>query len=543
MRYLILFTSLLLWSCGKKQVQLIVHHATIYTVDSGFSLAEALAIADGKIVAIGSNADILAAYEADHTLDAAGKAIFPGFNDAHAHFYGYATTLQSVDLTGTQSWEAVLEKTLDFAAIHTGGWLTGRGWDQNAWPGKYFPDNRALDSLFPRRPVLLRRIDGHAAIANTVALQLAGIRAGQQIQGGVIGSTNGRLNGLLIDNAVALVTRHMPDLDSSDLAALLLTAQDTCFAYGLTSLSDCGLSAAQINSLRALQESGHVQLRINAMIQDVDTDVNYFLNHGPILSDYLRVASVKCYGDGALGSRGACLLHPYQDQPETKGFLLGDIGHFRQRARQLYEAGFQMCTHAIGDSANRVLLNVYAEVLPTGNDRRWRIEHAQVIDSADFHLFGQYHIIPSVQPTHATSDRYWAGERLGAQRLENAYAYQRLWQQNGWMPLGTDFPVEHINPILTFYAAVARKDPHDLPAGGFQTRDALSRQEALRGMTIWAAKASFEEQVKGSLEPGKWADFVILDRDIMQVPEAAILSARVLQTYSAGQRVYSRSHP
>lgn len=538
MRYLLFFAILLLGSCGKQHVQLLVHHATIYTVDSGFSIAEAMAIADGKIVAIGSSEDILSAYKADSTLDAGGKAIFPGFNDAHAHFYGYATTLQSANLTGTHSWQEVVSRVLAFSQIHPEGWLTGNGWDQNDWQDKHFPDNRVLDSLFPDRPVLLHRIDGHAVLANTVALQQAGIQAGQQVAGGVIGSIHGRLNGLLLDNAVALVTRHMPVMDSNSLAALLRAAQDSCLAYGLTSLSDCGLSVAQINSLKALQESGNLKLRINAMIQDVAADVDHFLKTGAVLTDYLRVASVKCYGDGALGSRGACLLQPYTDHPEISGTLLSDPAHFEHRARQLFEAGFQMCTHAIGDSANRVLLQIYASVLPPDNDLRWRIEHAQVIDSADFNLFRQYNIIPSVQPTHATSDMYWAGDRLGANRLKTAYAYHHLLQQNGWMPLGTDFPVEEINPFRTFYAAVVRKDAQGWPAAGFQSENALSREEALQGMTIWAAKGSFEEKVKGSLEPGKWADFILLDQDIMIVEAADLLHTRVLYTYSAGQCVY-----
>lgn len=538
MRYLLFFAILLLGACGKQQVQLIVHHATIYTVDSGFSIVEAMAIANGKIVAIGTNQEILSAYKADSTLDAGGKAVYPGFNDAHAHFYGYATTLQSVDLRGTHSWEEVLERVADFAAIHPDGWLSGRGWDQNDWKDKSFPDNRGLDSLFPDRPVVLNRIDGHAAIANTAALQAAGVSAGQQIRGGVIAMHQGRLIGLLVDNAVALVVRQLPETDSTTLAGLLLAAQDTCFAYGLTSLSDCGLSVAQINSLRALQASGDLRLRINAMIQDEDADVDHFLKAGPIHTDYLRVASVKCYGDGALGSRGACLLEPYSDHPETRGTLLSDPAHFEKRARQLYENGFQLCTHAIGDSANRVLLQVYARVLTPGNDLRWRIEHAQVIDSADFALFGKYNIIPSVQPTHATSDMYWAADRLGTHRLKHAYAYQHLLQQNGWMPLGTDFPVEQVNPFHTFYAAVVRKDAHGWPAGGFQAGDAISRSDALKGMTLWAAKGSFEEKVKGSLEPGKWADFVIVDRDIMNVAETELLHAHVLYTYTTGNCVY-----
>ena len=277
------------------------------------------------------------------------------------------------------------------------------------------------------------------------------------------------------------------------------------------------------------------------MLSDSQKNIDWLIKNGKIKQERLYVNGFKFYGDGALGSRGACLLEDYSDKPHQRGFLLSDVSHFRKMAKIMDQHDFQMNTHAIGDSANRTMLKVYAEVLKTKNDKRWRIEHAQVINKNDFDWFGKYSIIPSVQPTHATSDMYWAEERLGADRLKYAYAYEDLLKQNGWLPLGTDFPIEEVNPILTFYAAVARKDTKTYPSGGFQMENALSREQALRGMTIWAAKAGFMENEIGSLEKGKNADFIILSQDLMRVPENQILKTKVLQTWIAGEKVYDAS--
>jgi hypothetical protein len=274
------------------------------------------------------------------------------------------------------------------------------------------------------------------------------------------------------------------------------------------------------------------------MLSDNPLNFEYLFQKGAFKTDRLSVRSFKVYADGALGSRGACLLHPYNDKPGQSGFLLSDKKHFADVAEKIAAKGFQMNTHAIGDSANREILNVYANVLKGKNDQRWRIEHAQVVDGVDFKRFGENNVIPSVQSTHATSDMYWAGDRLGVERVKGAYAYKQLLDQNGWLVLGTDFPVENINPMLTFYAAVVRKDSKGFPAEGYQMENALSREEALRGMTIWAAKGSFEEKEKGSIEAGKFADFIILDQDIMKVEPAALLKTKVLKTFINGEQVY-----
>jgi predicted amidohydrolase YtcJ len=540
MKYLIHFTFLfVLLSCNQKEkADLLVYNATIYTVDSSFSTAEAMAIKDGKILATGKTAELEKAYDYKEKLDAEGKFIYPGFIDAHAHFVGYGMSLQTVNLVDTKSWEECIERVKAFAAENKEGWITGRGWDQNDWELKEFPNNEVLDTLFPDRPVLLTRIDGHAAIANAKALELAGINPGDTLTGGSIEEMEGSLTGILIDNAIDLVSAKIPDATKKQFKEALKDAEQNCFAMGLTTIDDCGLSYSNVDWIKELHTSGDLKMRLYVMLSDAKENYDYAAKNGMIKTDRLNVRSFKVYGDGALGSRGACLLEPYSDKKGHYGFLLSKPAHFDSVAAWLNEKQWQMCTHAIGDSGNRSILNIYAKYLKENNDLRWRIEHAQVVNQNDFTLFGKYSVIPSVQPTHATSDMYWAGDRLGAERVKGAYAYKRLLQQNGWMPLGTDFPVEDISTFKTFFAAVVRKDAKGWPASGYQMENALTREEALRGMTIWAAKANFEENEKGSLERGKFADFVILDRDLMKVAENDILQTVVLKTCLGGEMVY-----
>jgi predicted amidohydrolase YtcJ len=524
----------------KEKADLLVYNATIYTVDSAFSTAEAMVVKEGKILATGKTAELENNYEAKEKLDAGGKYIYPGFIDAHAHFVGYGLSLQKIDLTGTKSWEECLEKVKTFAAENKEGWITGRGWDQNDWPMKEFPTNEALDTLFPDRPVLLTRIDGHAAVANQQALDLAGVKAGDTLTGGEVEEMEGSLTGVLIDNAVDLVSAKIPAAGTEQFKKALQAAEQNCFAMGLTTIDDCGLNYKDVERIKELQTGGDLKMRLYVMLSDEKANYDYASRNGQLKTDRLNVRSFKVYGDGALGSRGACLLQPYSDKPGHYGFLLSQPAHFDSVASWLNENKWQMCTHAIGDSGNRIILNTYAKYLQGKNDLRWRIEHAQVVSLTDFALFGQYSIIPSVQPTHATSDMYWAGDRLGTERVKGAYAYQQLLKQNGWIPLGTDFPVEDISTFKTFYAAVARKDAKGWPAEGYQMENALSREQALRGMTIWAARANFEETEKGSLEKGKLADFVILDADLMQEAPEKLLSVKVAMTFVGGERVYMK---
>ena len=527
-------------SCINQRVDLIVHHAQIYTVNNEFATAEAMAVQDGKIVAIGTNDEILKVYQSDSLVDAKGAAVYPGFIDAHAHFLGYGQSLYSVDLMFVPSWEEAITRVKDFAAKHPGkGWIKGRGWDQNRFPGKQFPTNAELNALFPDRPVILERVDGHASIANDFALNLAGVKPGQTIEGGQFTMQDGKLTGLLVDNAVGVVEKNVPVATKDDYKDWLTAAQQNCFATGLTTITDCGLSPSDIDYIDALQKSNDLKMRLYVMLSDKPASyASKYFTGGGYVTDRLSVKGVKVYGDGALGSRGACLLHPYSDKPDWSGFLLSSPAHFDSIAAKLINTDFQMCTHAIGDSANRTILNVYAKYLKGKNDRRWRIEHAQIVHPADFHLFGDNSIVPSVQPTHGTSDMYWAGDRLGTERLKGGYAYKQLLEQNNWLPLGTDFPVEEINPFKTFLAAVARQDSKGFPADGFQMENALTREQTIRGMTIWAAKANRMEKQVGSLEVGKKADFIILDQDLMKVATDRILQIKVLKTYLNGERVH-----
>jgi len=541
MRLLIAFATVLLFSaCINQRVDLIVHHAQIYTVNNEFSTAQAMAIQDGKIVAVGTNDEILKEYQSDSIVNANDAIIYPGFIDAHAHFLGYGQSLYAVDLMFVPSWQEAIERVKAFAAKHPGkGWIKGRGWDQNRFPGKQFPTNAELNLLFPDRPVILERVDGHASIANDVALQLAGVKAGQTIEGGQFTMQAGKLTGLLIDNAVGVVEKQVPSATQEDYKDWLTAAQENCFATGLTTITDCGLSPEEVDRIDALQKSNDLKMRLYVMLSDKpSTYTSKYFTDGGYVTDKLMVKGIKVYGDGALGSRGACLLQPYSDKAGWPGFLLSSPAHFDSIAAKLITTDFQMCTHAIGDSANRIILNVYAKYLKGKNDKRWRIEHAQIMHPADFHLFGENSIVPSVQPTHATSDMYWAAERLGAERLKGGYAFKQLLEQNNWLPLGTDFPVEEINPFKTFLAAVARQDAKGFPAGGFQMENALSREQTIRGMTIWAAKANRMDKQVGSIEVGKKADFILLDKDLMKVPSDSILQVKVLKTYLNGERVY-----
>lgn len=521
-----------------ERADLVVHNASIRSMDEANSVYQAMAIRDGRIIELGPERQILNKYAAVEVVDAAGRTIYPGFIDGHCHFLGYGLNKQKVDLGDTRSWEDVLERTRSFADANPGtGWLLGRGWDQNDWEDRTMPDNRALDSLFPDRPVLLQRVDGHAAVVNTFAMERVGLSADSVIEGGLMVKRGGKPTGLLIDNAVAVFQRIFDEADEATKRKALLQAQADCFAVGLTMVVDAGLDAGTIELIRTMQREGSLKMRIYAMALDAQANLDHFAKNGPIQDDRLFVRSVKVYADGALGSRGALLKAPYSDQHGHHGLQLASREHFAEVAQWCKKHGFQMNTHCIGDSANKLLLDVYAEVLGGTNDLRWRIEHAQVVSPEDRPLFARYSIIPSVQPTHATSDGPWAAERLGPERITHAYAYKELLGTLGLLALGTDFPVEGIDPLATFRSAVLRKDAHDRPEGGYMPENALSEEEALKGMTIWNAIATFTERDLGSLEPGKWADLVILDGDLA-VSARTGASVRVISTYVGGEKMY-----
>ncbi len=557
-KFILLIISISLFSCStqREKADLIIHNATVYTVDSLSTTCQAIAVKDGKIIGTGTNEEILNSFICDNKIDANNKFVYPGFIDAHCHFYHYAAGLNEVNLVGTNSFEEVVLKVKDFAkanAIKEGEWIVGRGWDQNDWAIKEYPERFILDSLFPNNPVLLSRIDGHAALANNVALQIAGITNETKLIGGEVlfakKSTSNlknndlqlkikdaQLSGILIDNAVDLVSTKIPKYSNEKLETALLKAQANCFAMGLTTLDDAGLLKEEIDLLEKLQNEKKLKMRLYVMLSDNTSNYEYYLNKGPYKTDLLNIRSFKFYADGALGSRGACLLEHYTDKPEWTGFLLNRKEHFEEKAKLLASKGFQMNTHCIGDSSDRIIANIYNDIASKQNNLRWRIEHAQIVSLKDLEKFK--YIIPSVQPTHATSDMYWAEERLGKQRVKTAYAYKHVLQASGIVALGTDFPVEDISTFRAFYAAVARKDSKGFPENGFQKENALTREQTLRGMTIWAAYSNFEEKEKGSIEKGKFADFVILDKDLMKCEEKEILNSKVLFTIINGEVVF-----
>ena len=523
----------------KEKADLIVYNATIYTIDNDFSTAESMIIRQGKIIATGDYKLLNEKYLCENTLDAEGKFIYPGFYDAHCHFYGYGSNkLTSADLVGTHSFDEVIDRLQAHFKRHPSQWVMGRGWDQNDWEDKSFPNKTKLDEIFPDNPVFLRRIDGHAAIANSKALEMAKITKNSFIKGGKFIEEEGELSGVLIDNAMEFIFEILPEASQQEVVESLQLAEKDCFSVGLTSVADAGLDLSIVKVIDSLQRENKLKMRVYAMLSPTEENVEYFVKKGIYLTPRLSVRSIKLYADGALGSRGAKLIQSYTDKPSTNGLLLHEESYFRKFCKLAYQNDYQINTHAIGDSANRLLLNIYGEYLKGTNDKRWRIEHAQVIDKEDFSLFKKYSIIPSIQPTHATSDMYWADERLGSERIKNAYAYQQLLEQNGYVALGTDFPIEQINPLYTFYAAVFRKDLQHYPKEGFQIENALNREKTLKGMTIWAAKAAFEEKEKGSLEKGKFADFIILSKDIMTCPEEEIPNIKVMATFVNGELVY-----
>ena len=536
----LILCSLLFVGCYHSQeADMVVHNAIIHSLDGNGTTYQAMAIRDGRIVELGPERQILNRYATDNKFDAAGQVVYPGFIDGHCHFLGYGLNKQKLDLQGTTSWEEVLERTKAFANAHPDTeWLIGRGWDQNDWKLKEYPNNAALNTLFPDRPVLLQRVDGHAAVVNQKALVQVGMDPDQAIEGGLMMKVDGKPTGLLVDNAVSVFQHIFDQADEKTKRTALLRAQEDCFAVGLTMVCDAGLDVGSIELIQKMQAEGALKMRVYAMVADAKENLEHFEKTGPIQEDRLVVRSVKVYGDGALGSRGALLKAPYSDQHDHYGLQLSSREHFLQIADWCNDHDFQMNTHCIGDSANALLLGVYGEVLKGTNDKRWRIEHAQVLDPKDMPLFGTYSIIPSVQPTHATSDGPWAEDRVGPERIKHAYAYDELLKTMGLLALGTDFPVEGIDPLQTFRSAVFRMDTDGKPVGGYHPEHALTAAQALNGMTIWNAIASFTENDLGTLEAGKKADFVVLDRDLLKVDAEHAMKARVKATFVGGEKVF-----
>src|SRR5210317_341219 len=536
---ILLFLILVFTSCSE-QVDLIVYNAEIYTVDNNNNKATSFAVKDGKFIYVGDDS-VTSNYSSSNIINAEGLPVYPGFIDSHAHFYNLGFFNDQVNLKKTKSFQEVLKRVIEYNNSNEKDFIIGRGWDQNDWENKSFPTNKLLNEEFPDKAIVLRRIDGHAYLVNDFALNLAGIDKSSNVDGGEFVKSNGKLTGVLIDNAMRLIDDIIPAPTKEESIKALISAQEIAFENGLTTIAEAGISREQIELIDSLQKTGVLKIKIYAMIENNLEDVDYYLNQGPYKTDKLNVRSVKVYADGALGSRGASMIEDYSDRRGYYGIIRTPIDSIDNLAFKLAGTKFQMNTHAIGDNANRIVLNAYRDALFNFRDPRWRIEHAQVINEEDIDLFNQK-IIPSVQPTHATSDMYWLYDRVGKKRANLAYAYKELLTRSKVIAFGTDFPVEDISPIMTFYSAVARKDIDGYPSEGFQMENSISRGDALYAMTIHGAYANFEEDEKGSIEVGKSADFIILDNDIIRSAENRIPYTNTVATFIDGELVFNRRY-
>lgn len=523
-------------------------NGTVYTLDERRPTAEAVAIEGDRIVDVGSTKEITSSFTSKNVVDLKGKAVYPGFIDSHAHLEGLGAALMYLDLSGTTSLEEITRLVKEDAAHkEEGQWVRGRGWDQNKWDPPVFPTHHLLDAVAGNVPVCLKRVDGHAAWVNRKALDLAHIdRSTRDPEGGkIIRDADGNPTGVFVDRAVEMLDAVLPPPGESERTEAIRRAVRECLKVGLTEVHDMGVDQALLDIYGRLIQSGNFPLRVYAAIDGPGETWKRFLETGPDTTGHdgkLTVRALKMYADGALGSRGAALIRPYSDDPGNRGLTLTSSAELARAATQCLEKGFQLCVHAIGDRANNLVLNVYEEVLSSHPARasgaRFRVEHAQILDQGDIPRFHQLGVLPMMQPTHCTSDMSWVEARLGAERLAGAYAWRSLLDQGSIVPGGSDFPVESPNPIWGFYAAITRQDHAGHPEGGWHPDQRMTRMEALKSYTVWGAYAGFQEQMKGSIEPGKWADLTVLSEDIMKIDAARILHTNVEMTIVAGSVAY-----
>jgi predicted amidohydrolase YtcJ len=530
-----------------RPADLIVTGGRIYTVDVTRPVAEAFAVRGGRFVLVGTRRDVMMLKGPQtQMVDLRGAAAYPGFIDAHAHLLGLGNALRSVNLVGAPSYEEIVSRVVARARVTPEGqWVTGNGWDQNRWPVKEFPTHDALSRAVPDHPVLLDRVDGHAVLANASAMRAAGIsaRTRDPVGGRIVRDARGNPTGVFVDNAMSLVSNAVPTPTPAQLSELLHSAAVESNRWGLTEVQDMGEDRATIEALESLASAKRLPLRTYEMVADDSAALAYYFARGPKQAEYdghVWVRGIKLYADGALGSRGAALLAPYSDDRLNTGLLVSTPQHLRSRTIEALKHGFQVSTHAIGDRGNRNALDAYQAALdavPT-SDARLRIEHAQIISPQDMPRFAQLGVIPSMQSSHQTSDMPWAERRLGPERIRGGYAWRSLLNTGVVIPNGTDFPVEQVNPIITFHSAVTRQDADNSPPGGWYPDQRMTREEALRSMTLWPAYAAFQENELGSISVGKYADFTILNRDIMTLAPERILGAQVVATYVGGAPVY-----
>lgn len=534
-------------SGAPQPADLLLVNTRIYTVDQTHPFVQAMAVRDGRVQFVGSTREaMLLRGPSTRVVDLNGSTVIPGMIDAHAHLFGLGTFLQNIDLTDTRSYDEVIARVAErVKQTPPGRWIVGRGWDQNKWGNTRFPTHEALSRVSPNNPVVLTRVDGHAILANAAAMRAAGITAAtKEPPGGRIERESGP-TGVFVDNAMPLVEKAMPPMSHDDMQRATLAAIAESNRWGLTALDDPGEPREVLDVFEELAKAGKFNLRVYAMIADDSAAIEHYFQRGPqsgLYDNRLWIRSIKLYADGALGSRGAALLDPYADDARNVGLLKSTPDHLRDVSTRALKHGFQVATHAIGDRGNRVALDAYEaalEAVPVV-DHRFRIEHVQVLDHADVPRFAKLGVIPSMQAVHQTSDMYWAPNRLGYARTLGAYAWRSLLNTGVVIPNGSDFPVERVNPLFSFHAAISRQDDDNWPPNGWFPEQRMTREEALESITIWPAYAAFQEQLLGSLTPGKLADFVILDRDIMTVPESDILGTHVLATYIAGRAVFER---
>jgi len=520
---------------------LIVENAQVYTVNAAQPTARSIAVKDGRILAVGDDVSRHAG-EGTRRTDARGATVVPGLIDSHAHMRGLGALLESRDLRHVATVAEIAAYVKEKAAqAGPGEWVVGRNWDQTNWGGQ-FPTAADLDRASTDHPVYLTRVDGHAGWVNTKALQLAGItdQTPDPPGGKIIRDAKGHATGILVDRAQGLVRAKIPSPAYSQVKRQLELAGRECARLGLTGVHDAGVSAEDLRAYRELIAEGKLPVRVWAMIGGDGTLWREYLKKGPEIGEHLTVRSIKLYGDGALGSRGAALWQPYSDDKTNTGLLITSKEQIEKVAREAAARGFQVCTHAIGDRANRTVLDAYAAALGGKNDKRFRVEHAQVISLPDFQMFSDYSVLPAMQATHATSDMRWAAQRLGPDRIAGSYAWRRFLKLGIPVANGSDFPVEEPNPMLGLYASFTRQDASGQPPEGWTPDQKMTRAEALESWTKAGAYAAFEEKTKGSLEPGKLADFLVLDRDIMNVPAREVLGTKVKMTVLGGKVVYEQ---
>lgn len=529
--------------------EIIVVNARIYTVDDARPFADALAVRGGRVQFVGSARGALTLRGPQtRVIDAAGATVIPGIADAHVHLLGLGMALRTVNLVGARSYEEVVDRIAAKAReLPQGTWITGRGWDQNDWPDTRLPSHDLLSRAVPNHPVSVTRVDGHASLVNAAAMRIAGLTAAStDPDGGKIERGDGNQpTGVLIDRAMGIVGSRIPNPTRDQVRDATLAAIRETHRYGLTSVHDAGVEAATIDVYEELGKAGQYTLRNYVMIRPDDSTLARYFRRGPQSGLYdgkIWIRAIKISADGALGSRGAALLDPYSDEPTRTGLVLTPGARIKDVGVRALRSGFQLNVHAIGDRGNRIVLDAFEAALrevPSA-DHRFRVEHAQILHHDDIPRFAQLDVIPSMQSTHQTSDMYWAPNRLGYSRSLGGYAWRSLLNTGVVIPNGTDFPVEDVDPLKTFHSAVTRQDANNWPTGGWFPDQRMTREEALKSMTIWPAYAAFQEKELGSLSPGKYADFVLLDRDIMRVAPEDILGTRVLATYVGGRAIYER---